>query len=53
MRFDVPVVGPTTIRKMRQANATALAVEAGKTLLIDRDELLEAAHEAGVAVWGY
>ena len=53
MRFDVPVVGPTTIGKMRQAGAATLAVVAGKTLLIDRDELLTAADEAKIAVWGY
>ncbi|MCB9384473.1 MAG: LpxI family protein [Bryobacterales bacterium] len=53
MRFDVPVIGPTTIRKMRAANATVLAVEAGKTLLIDRDELLAEADAAKIAVWGF
>jgi DUF1009 family protein len=53
MRFDVPVVGPTTIRKMRKANATILAVEAGKTLLIDRDELLAEADAAKIAIWGF
>ena len=52
MRFDVPVVGPTTIAKMKRVNATALAVEAGQTLLIDRDELLAAAEEAGIAIVG-
>lgn len=53
MRFDVPVAGPTTIRKMRKAGATILAVEAGKTLLIDRDQLLAEADEAKIAVWGF
>ncbi len=53
MRFDVPVIGPTTIGKMQRANATALAVEAGKTLLLDREELLRAAEDAKIAVWGF
>ncbi len=53
MRFDVPVAGPTTIRKMVAAGATILAVEAGKTLLIDRDELLAAADAAKICVWGF
>jgi DUF1009 family protein len=53
MRFDVPVVGPTTIRKMRKANATIVAVEAGKTLLIERDTLLAEADESKIAVWGF
>ena len=52
MRFDVPVVGPTTIAKMKRVNATALAVEAGHTLLIDRDELLAAANEAEIVIVG-
>jgi DUF1009 family protein len=52
MRFDVPVIGPTTIAKMKGANATALAVDAGKTLLIDRDELLGAAEEAKITIVG-
>ncbi|MBI1354788.1 MAG: DUF1009 domain-containing protein [Acidobacteria bacterium] len=53
MRFDVPVIGPTTIRKMQKANARTLAVEARKTLLIDREDLLREADAAGVAVWGF
>ena len=52
MRFDVPVVGPTTIKKMQRANATALAVEAGKTLLLDRDELSASAEQAGITIVG-
>ncbi len=52
MRFDVPVVGPTTIKKMGRANATVLAVEAGKTLLLDRDELLASAEQSGITIVG-
>ena len=52
MRFDVPVVGPNTIAKMKQVNATALSVAAGKTLFIDREELLSAADDAGIAILG-
>lgn len=52
MRFDVPVVGPSTAETMRKANATALSVEAGRTLLLDRDEFLRLADEAGLAVVG-
>jgi UDP-2,3-diacylglucosamine hydrolase len=50
MRFDVPVVGPKTIEVMRQSNATALAIDAGRTLLFDRDALIHAADEAGIAI---
>ena len=53
MRFDVPVVGPTTIEKMREAKATALAVEADKTLFLDREEALQAANQANIALVGY
>ncbi len=52
MRFDVPVIGPGTIRKMRAVNATAVAVEARKTLLLEKHELLAAADRAGIAVVG-
>lgn len=52
-RFDVPVVGPGTIEAMREAGARVLAVEAGQTLLIDKDALLAAADTAGLALWGF
>ena len=50
MRFDVPVVGPKTIEVMRQSNATALAIDARRTLMFDRDVLIRAADEAGIAI---
>ena len=50
--FDVPVAGPGTIRTMSECNATALAVDAGRTLLLDRDEMLSLAAAAGIAVVG-
>ncbi len=50
MRFDVPVVGLRTIEVMHRANATALALDAGKTLLFDRDALIAAADEAGITI---
>jgi hypothetical protein len=52
MRFDVPVIGLATIEAMRAAGATVLSVDAGKTLLFDRDALLAAADAAGIAVVG-
>jgi DUF1009 family protein len=52
MRFDVPVVGLPTIEAMRLSGATALSVDAGRTLLFDRPELLAAADRAGIAVVG-
>lgn len=52
MRFDVPVVGPGTLRAMAEARAGVLAVEAGKTLILDRGSFLAEAEEQGIAVWG-
>ncbi|MFZ3217762.1 MAG: UDP-2,3-diacylglucosamine diphosphatase LpxI [Candidatus Acidiferrales bacterium] len=50
MRFDVPVVGLQTIAVMKKSHATALAIDAGRTLLFDREALLRAAEEAGIAI---
>ncbi len=52
MRFDVPVVGDGTLAAMREAGARVLAVDAGKTLLVDRASFLDAANADGIAVWG-
>jgi DUF1009 family protein len=52
MRFDVPVVGPKTIEVMRRSNATALALDAGRTLLFERPRLIAAADAAGIAIVG-
>lgn len=53
MRFDVPVVGLKTIEVMRRCNATALAIDAARTLLFDRDALIRAADEAGIAIQAF
>ena len=50
MRFDVPVVGLPTVVTMKAAGATALAVDAGRTLFFDRAALIAAADEAGIAI---
>jgi len=50
LRFDVPTVGPDTIAIMHEVQATTLAVEAGKTLMIDKLELLQAANLYGLSV---
>jgi UDP-2,3-diacylglucosamine hydrolase len=52
MRFDVPVVGAGTLDVMHEAGARVLALEAGRTLLLDKDQLLVQAEGAGIAVWG-
>jgi UDP-2,3-diacylglucosamine hydrolase len=50
MRFDVPVVGVPTIEVMRQSGATALGIDAGRTLLFDQAELVAAADRAGITI---
>ena len=52
MRFDVPVVGLPTVEAMRAAGATCLCVEAGRTLLFDREAMVQAADLAGIAIVG-
>lgn len=50
MRFDVPVIGLPTIDVMRRTGATALGIDAGRTLLFDRAELIGAADAAGISI---
>jgi DUF1009 family protein len=50
MRFDVPVVGLPTIEVMKRAGATALAIDACRTLLFDREQLIAAADATGIAI---
>ena len=52
MRFDVPVIGVRTIEVLREIGATALSVDAGKTLLVDGQAVIEAANAAGIAIVG-
>ncbi|MFL6467429.1 MAG: LpxI family protein [Pyrinomonadaceae bacterium] len=52
MRFDVPVVGLTTIETMIEAGATCLSVTAAKTLIFDRDAMLALANQAKICVIG-
>jgi DUF1009 family protein len=53
MRFDVPVVGLPTIEQMHSAGATALAVDAGRTLLFDRAKLIALADAAGITIQAF
>jgi len=53
MRFDVPVVGLPTVESMKQARATALAIDANRTLLFDRDQLIALADAAGIAIQAF
>jgi DUF1009 family protein len=53
MRFDVPVIGLPTITHMKSAHATALALDAGRTLIFDRPKLIEQADAAGIAIQAF
>ncbi len=53
MRFDVPVVGLQTVETMKRSHATALAIDAGRTLLFDRAQLIRSADEAGIAIQAF
>lgn len=53
MRFDIPVIGRRTLSSIRRAHVTALAVEAGRTILLERSEILEEANRMGLAFVAY
>jgi DUF1009 family protein len=53
MRFDLPVIGPRTLEVMKECAVSALAVDAGKTLIIDKPRVLESAGRAGLTVVGF
>jgi DUF1009 family protein len=53
MRFDVPVIGRPTVAVMIETGATALVLDAHKTLMVDRDSLRALANKNGIAVVGY
>ena len=50
MRFDIPVVGKGTLKLLREVKASALAIEAEKTVILDKQESLKLAEEAGICV---
>jgi UDP-2,3-diacylglucosamine hydrolase len=50
MRFDVPVIGVETIKVAAEAKLRAIAVEAGKTLLLERDAIVDLAKHANISI---
>jgi len=50
MRFDLPVIGSATLESMRAAGATILAIEAGKTLILDKESFVKTAADYGITV---
>lgn len=51
-RFDLPATGLTTIRSLQQVQGAVLAVEAGQTLLFDKELMIEEANKAGIVIVG-
>ena len=52
MRFDVPCVGPDTIRSLAENGGKCLVVEAGKTIIIDKPETIKLADQLGITILG-
>ena len=52
MRFDVPVVGPRTLQTAAAAGVVAIAMEAGRTLFLDKDEVFSLATKHQITLWG-
>ena len=52
MRYDLPTVGTVTLENMHTAGLTCLAVEAGKTLILEPDKFFALADKYNIAVWG-
>lgn len=52
LRFDIPAIGPDTISAMTEVFATVLAVEAGKTILLDKEEIIRKAEECNISIIG-
>jgi len=52
LRFDLPAVGPTTVEAMSSVKASVLALEADRCVLLDREEMLRKAEQAGIAIVG-
>ena len=51
-RFDVPVVGPQTMEAARDAKIRVIAVEAGRTLLLEREKVAGIAEQSGISLFG-
>ena len=52
LRFDVPVIGLETVRVAAEAKVRVIAVEAGQTLLLERDRVIEIASDASISIFG-
>ena len=53
MRFDIPVIGLKTLKVMKSAGVSALAFQAGRLLLLDREEVIAYANRKSIAIKGF
>ena len=53
MRMDVPTIGVTTIEKLAEARASCVVLEAGKTVLLEKEKVLELADRHKIAIVGF
>jgi UDP-2,3-diacylglucosamine hydrolase len=51
MRFDIPVVGEKTIKVLKKIKASVLAVEAGKTIILEKNQIIEQANKMGLSLY--
>ncbi len=50
MRFDLPIIGKNTIKMMKTAGVRVLAIESGKTLILDKEEVIETANKNNISI---
>ncbi|MBI5125892.1 MAG: UDP-2,3-diacylglucosamine diphosphatase LpxI [Planctomycetes bacterium] len=50
LRFDIPTVGPETVKTLKDAGVSCLAIEAGKTLVLDKGEMIRLADKEGISI---
>ncbi|NQT75684.1 MAG: UDP-2,3-diacylglucosamine diphosphatase LpxI [Candidatus Omnitrophica bacterium] len=50
MRFDIPIIGPETIKLLKEVKASCISIEAKKSLIIDKDQTIKSANESGVGI---
>ena len=50
MRYDVPVIGPETLNVLRECRVSALSIDSGRTLILDRDRFIRGADESRITV---
>lgn len=51
-RYDLPTIGPTTLEAMAKGGLSCLAVEAGRTIILEKEKTFDIAEKSGIAVWG-